>query len=707
MSAVHERSWPVEALGKALVALVERAGLGHPSEPPAPSSRALEDVLHLEEWLASVVRPLGLEAEPVQARGGEEVEQLLRDAGPALLPFSVGGERRVLALVRGGRRQVEVLGPDLEVHRLPLEVLREAVCAELEAPVAREVEAVLGRVKLPESRRARVRQEMLRQRTGHLRLGPCWMLRPTPGTTLWGDLVHAGVPLRLLGFLGTHGVHYLLWLASWALLGKAVLQGRLTRELLLGWGLLLLTLVPFQALSAWAQGRVALGLGAVLKERLLRGALRLEPEELRRQGIGQFLGQVMEAEAVERLSLGGGLGVLTALLELLVAGLVLHAGAGGGWMAWVLAGWLGLAAALGWAHARRWWRWSHVRLELTHDLVERLVGHRTRLAQEPAGRWNQEEDQLLARYTESGRSVGTLQPLLGVLVPRGWLVLGLAGCTTLLVVEGSAPVPLALTVGGVLLARQALGRLVEGYTLGCGAVLAWRHVAPLSAAAARPESTGSPLALTDEQGAASGQPLLEADGLGFSHRQGQVPVLRECRLRLSPGDRVLLEGSSGSGKSTLASLLAGLREPSSGMLLMGGVDRHTLGAARWSRRVVAVPQFHENHVLSATFAFNLMMGGRWPPTAADVERAEAICQELGLGPLLARMPGGMFQMVGESGWQLSHGERSRLFLARALLQEPELLVLDESFAALDPETLRRCLQRVLDRARTLVVIAHP
>ena len=76
---------------------------------------------------------------------------------------------------------------------------------------------------------------------------------------------------------------------------------------------------------------------------------------------------------------------------------------------------------------------------------------------------------------------------------------------------------------------------------------------------------------------------------------------------------------------------------------------------------------------------------------ADFEAAQAICDDLGLGDLLARMPAGMLQMVGETGWQLSHGERSRLYIARALLQDAELVVLDESFAALDPENLKRAV----------------
>jgi ABC-type transport system involved in cytochrome bd biosynthesis fused ATPase/permease subunit len=101
------------------------------------------------------------------------------------------------------------------------------------------------------------------------------------------------------------------------------------------------------------------------------------------------------------------------------------------------------------------------------------------------------------------------------------------------------------------------------------------------------------------------------------------------------------------------------------------------------------------------------MGRCWPSRPEDLQEAELICSELGLDHLLKRMPAGLLQMVGESGWQLSHGERSRLYIARALLQGSDLIVLDESFASLDPETLEQCFQCVLDRAPALLVIAHP
>ena len=176
---------------------------------------------------------------------------------------------------------------------------------------------------------------------------------------------------------------------------------------------------------------------------------------------------------------------------------------------------------------------------------------------------------------------------------------------------------------------------------------------------------------------------------------------------MHPGDRILLEGASGSGKSTLAAVLAGLRPPGHGLLLLNGLDFNTLGAAEWQRRIALVPQFHENHILSGTLAFNVLMGRGWPASDEDLALADDVLCDLELGGLLERMPNGLHQVVGETGWQLSHGERSRVYLARALLQGAELLILDESFAALDPETLEACWRVLLARQPTVIVIAHP
>jgi ATP-binding cassette subfamily B protein len=286
------------------------------------------------------------------------------------------------------------------------------------------------------------------------------------------------------------------------------------------------------------------------------------------------------------------------------------------------------------------------------------------------------------------------------------LVLGL-GAT----LSAGTSVAVAVASGAILMATGALHRFAGGLGALTDALVAWEQVQPLWTAGGLAPSPGAPAlaAHTEAPPAelARGRKLIEMVGLHFQHGGRSRPVLQGATLELRDGDRVLLEGPSGGGKSTLASLLVGLRQPDSGLLLLRGLDRRTLGEALWRRRAVSAPQFHENRVIIGTFAFNLLLGRSWPAAEEEIAEAEVLCRELGLGPLLDRMPSGMLQMVGESGWQLSHGEKSRLYLARALLQKADLIVLDESFGALDPENMGLALRCALRRGRTLVVIAHP
>jgi ATP-binding cassette subfamily B protein len=262
----------------------------------------------------------------------------------------------------------------------------------------------------------------------------------------------------------------------------------------------------------------------------------------------------------------------------------------------------------------------------------------------------------------------------------------------------------AMLVGAVLLAYNAFSQLVWSFSELAAMAVSWRSVSGLFKAAARPSLNG---ALVETPSATGAPTVLEADRVTFRYRSQGPPVLEDCSVAVRPGDRVLLEGPSGGGKTTLASILSGLRQPESGLLLSGGLDKATLGESGWSDRVVSVPQFHENHILTESLAFNVLLGQTWPPPASDLRRADDVCRRLGLGDLLDRMPNGLMQMVGEGGWQLSHGEKSRIFMARALLQNSDLLILDESFGALDPENMNLCLEYTLEQANALMVIAHP
>ncbi len=626
-----------------------------------------------------------------------DLERRLPTLGPALLQLP--GEGGFLAILA----KSTLLSPERKKVAMDFAVIRSALCSEMEASVFEQIQEILERAEVPASKRARAREAILRERFNATPIRGIWLLRLPPGAKFWLQLRQARVPQRLATLAGAHAIQYGLWIFAWWIVGRNVFSGRGGgQNWMVLWAFLLLSLAPIRVLITWLQGEIAIGAGAKLKQRLFYGALRLEPDSIRHQGAGQLLGRVIESEAVEALALSGGFLGLVAIIELAVAIFVLGAGAGGVLHSVLLLAWLALTGMLAWRYFVRNRAWTDVRLAMTHDLVESMVGHRTRLAQLPPDRWHEGEDEALERYRKVSRAMDRSTTALMAIVPRGWLVVALLGLMPAFIGDASSSSKMAIAVGGMLLAYRALKRLATGAWQVAAAAVAWERVSILYRSATRPELLGSLGSLPSNDSSA----VVEARELVYRYHDRQEPVLRGCSLRIHNGDRLVLEGPSGGGKSTLVSILSGLREPNSGDLLVDGFDLHTLGSERWRQRIAAAPQFHENYVLAETFAFNLLMGRRKSLRQADLDEAEVICQELGLADLLARMPAGMLQMIGETGWQLSHGERSRLYIARALLQNAEVVVLDESFAALDPENLQRAVECVLKRAKSLLVIAH-
>ncbi len=710
MSAVDAAAWPMERLAEALHSLARWSGLVRtPVElAPPPAWLGTAERPQLSRWIAASARWLGVEVVHLDTPYAE-VDELLSGAAPALLLLAESDTQtpRFLLLARGGRRTLDVLGPDLQLHAVPREEIRKQLCQRQEGRVRKDVEAVLEAAGLQGRHRRRAEAGLYRGLIGARNVPGCWSLRAPPGSDFWLQARRAGLTRRLTTFVGAHALQYGLMLLSWWLIGKAALEGILAPGWLVAWSLVLATLIPLRLLAVWSGGQLAILVGTLLKQRLLTGALKLEPEEIRTQGTGQFLGKVLESQAVESLAISGGLSAGMASIELLVAALLFLTTPSGTLPLALLGATLVLMGTLAARYWRERQRWTEQRLTLTHTLVENLLGHRTRIVQQPREQWHTSEDQVLEEYLEPSADVDRAAVLLVTLIPHAWLMLGVLGLIPAFLGATGPVSDVAMVLGITLLAYQSFRRFSSGLVNLAGAGLAWSQIIGIFRAAARPERTGSSEFVLARKDEAPRHALVNGTGLIYRYGGRVTPVLDGANLRIHLGERILLEGPSGGGKSTLGAVLAGLRPPESGLLLVDGLDRHTLGDEGWANRIASAPQFHENHVLTGTFAFNLLMGRDWPPRPVDLDEAEALCQELGLGELLSRMPSGIHQQLGEIGWQLSHGERSRLFIARALLQRASLVILDESFAALDPETLRLAMRCVFKRAPSLLVIAHP
>ena len=646
----------------------------------------------LAEWIMAASGPLNSEIEPF-GLDGSTLKERIRSAAPAIVETPEG----FLALLRA-RGAIGVLTPSGKIIRSSVEDVCKLVSRHAERLLEPNIEAMLDRCGIPIGRRQEVRSELLRQRLSAKRIGALWQLRRSRDSGLLSQLSGTGLIGRLVVLLASHTIEMVLFLASWYVIGQGALAGHLELAQFYQWSFLLLCIAPFRMLTMRLQGQMAIGLGRLLKQRLLAGALNLDPAILRSEGAGILLGRTLESERVESLALSGG---LTALLSIIDLGLTI----------WILtrsdAGYvlvplfLFALAVVSWltaSYRNKRNSWTDSRLKMTHELVEKMTGHRTRLAQQSPEYWHVTENQQFETYEGDSVALDRHLVILSRLAPRAWLLIGLI---VALFHSGSAAL-LAVGLGGVMSGYQSLRRLVQGLVQLAGAQIAWRQVQPMFEAAPIVERPSKPYAKFDQNGGK----VVETHGLSFEQSNGRW-IINGAELAIHDGDKILLEGDSGSGKSTLTSLLCGLKSPASGRLVTRGISQEELGIGAWRKHIACAPQYHENHLLSAPLLFNLLMGRHWPPAREDVVEATEVCDELGLGSLLQQMPEGISQMVGETGWQLSQGERSRVFLARALLQQGDLVILDESFAALDPENLRAALECCLRRATTILIVAHP
>lgn len=521
---------------------------------------------------------------------------------------------------------------------------------------------------------------------------------------------------RLRGYLRPYRAH-LAVMGSTALVGvfvslsiplvtKSIIDGPIAEHRsgeILPLGLLALALGITEAalilIRRWVQARAVLGFETAVRKDLYRRMQALPMEFHGRWQSGQLLSRVTtDLSALRRFMGFGLLFLIINILQLTVVTIVLLQ------MYWPL----GLVVAVSAVPII----WLSKRFESRYVVVSRRVqdqqGDVATSVEEAAvgyrvtksfgrGRYI---DENFARITDS-LYVSSLEKV--KLSSRFWTFLDIIPNLSLVVV---------LLLGALAVGRDAL----TAGTLVAFIILMLQLIWPL-------ESLGVILAMAQEAMTAADRVLEIFDtessivegerelddprgALRFEHVDFHFPdstdlVLRDVNLEVSPGETVAIVGATGSGKTALTGLVPRLYDVTGGRITIDGVDIRDLKMS--SLRKVVATAFEEPTLFSMSARENVTLGR---PDASDAEVADAI--ETAQAGFVYALPWGIHTRIGEQGMSLSGGQRQRLALARAVLSQPKILVLDDTLSALDVHTealVEAALRRVLSRA-TGIVVAH-
>ena len=343
-------------------------------------------------------------------------------------------------------------------------------------------------------------------------------------------------------------------------------------------------------------------------------------------------------------------------------------------------------------------RQLQLRSELYSRIVDGTQGVQDLLA---FGREEEQRRQIEALNHKLGRTERRMASIAGIQVSLGDLLTNLAMLTALVL---AIPLVVAGEIRGVylaFLALVALGVFEAAAPLGT----AFRTIGRTTAAGERLfEVSDSEPAIRNPK---STLPVpedftLRFDNVSFRYGEDEPFSLEAVSFSLEPGRKVAVVGPSGSGKSTLAALILRFREPQRGEIRLGGRNLALYADGGVRRLISAAPQ--RTHVFNDTLRNNLLLAY---PQASD-EALELALERARISGFVERLPEGLDTYVGEQGTKLSGGERQRLAVARALLKDAPLLVLDEPTANLDTMTERELLASVWEAARdrSVLLITH-
>jgi thiol reductant ABC exporter CydC subunit len=447
----------------------------------------------------------------------------------------------------------------------------------------------------------------------------------------------------------------------------------------------------------------ALGALGRIRARFYERIEPLAPAQLEGYRRGELLSRmVRDVDSVQDFYLRGAAPLLVAVVTGVVcvgvsaaflpaAGAVLAIGLLAGGVALpLLAGRLGRASGRPQAAARA---------DLTADLVELLRGAPELVAY---GR----EGDALARVRAADSELARLSR-------RDALVAGLADALSILVTGATVAGVLAVAVAAH--EAGAMDKVLVA-TLALLALASFELVAPLPGAARELSATLSAgrrvLELTDRKPAV-GDPqtplappdlptTLALESVTARYRMGEEPALSGVDLRLDPGRRVALVGPSGAGKTTVTNLLLRFLDPEAGRTTINGRDLQDYRQEDVRGAIAVAGQ--EAHLFNSTIRANLLLAR---PEATDAE-LEGVLDMARIGDWVRSLPEGLESLVGEEGMRLSGGQRQRLVIARALLANAPVLVLDEPTAHLDHETAEELVRDVFAAAsdRTILLITH-